>query len=82
MGACRGLGFKEESSAGSSNSSLPGASANYSMPAFKPGLVSTNVLSTASLGAGPASNRIDTMKAAFRQQYMSSVRQTNYVVVD
>jgi len=67
VGACRGLGFKDESSGSSSAGS-------FSMPTYKPGLV-TGSLVADSLGSGVAAptNRLDAMKAAFKQQFMTSV---------
>lgn len=71
VGACRGLGFTEGGSGPSNTtSSLPSHA-----PTYKPGLVTGSILSAAavSLGSGPASNRLDAMRAAFKQQYVSNV---------
>jgi ATP-dependent RNA helicase DDX42 len=61
VGACRGLGFMDDTA---STYATASSTNNYPMIP-KP---------TASLGAGVPTNRMDAMKAAFKQQYMSNVK--------
>lgn len=68
VGRCRGLGYQGD------KASTPTTQANYSLPVFKPGLVTGGLAANSAASAGPGSSRIDAMRSAFKQQYMSQVR--------
>lgn len=66
-GRCRGLGYDGDAK---STTTTP---TNFNLPTFKPGLVTGGLAASSAAAAGPGSSRLDAMRSAFKQQYMSQV---------
>ncbi|ODN05903.1 ATP-dependent RNA helicase DDX42 [Orchesella cincta] len=76
VGRCRGLGYED------SKSNVSSTSTYNTMPTFKPGLVTGGLAASSAESAGPGSSRLDAMRSAFKQQYMSQFKRSDDTPVD